>query len=98
MSTDEGWRSFNADFLMPLVREVGARTYELISGTRLHLDHTIKFPEYLARFPQESRGRVRTAVLTFLDPKDSQVRSYVLRCAAISAERNAPGIKILLTS
>jgi hypothetical protein len=76
---EEGWRSFNEDFLIPLVREVGARTYELISGTRLQLDRTIRFPEYLGRFPAESRQLVRNAVLAYLDPTDSQVRSYILR-------------------
>ena len=51
VTVEEGWRSFNEDFLMPLVREVGARTYELISGTKLQLDRTIRFPEYLGKVP-----------------------------------------------
>jgi hypothetical protein len=79
VNLEEAWRSFNEDLLMPLVQEVGARTYELISGSKLHLDKLLRFPEYLQRYPHESKPAVRNAIVAFLDPADSNVRSYILR-------------------
>jgi hypothetical protein len=75
----EAWDSFNQDCLMPIVREAGARTYELISGSKLQLDRTVRFPEYLARYAADSRHAVRNAIIAYLDPTDTQVRSYILR-------------------
>jgi len=73
------WKPFNEELLLPLVREVGARTYELVSGSALNIEATTRFPKFLGRYPGEQRQGLRTAILSFLDPKDSDVRSYVLR-------------------
>ncbi len=76
---DEEWKSFNERLLLPLVREIGARTYQLISGASLSLESTLRFPEFLAGYPAEHRQAVRNAIVAFLDPKDAYVRSYLLR-------------------
>jgi hypothetical protein len=76
---DEEWKSFNERLLLPLVREIGAHAYELISGTSVALESTVRFPEFLGSYPPEHRQPVRNAILTFLDPKDINTRSYVLR-------------------
>jgi hypothetical protein len=76
---DEEWKSFNQRLLVPLVREIGARTYQLISGTSLALESTVRFPEFLRSYPPEHRQSIRNAVVTFLDPKDLNARSYLLR-------------------
>jgi len=73
----EGWRSFNEDFLIPLVRRLEPGRMSDFRN-EVQLDRTIRFPEYLGRFPAESRQLVRNAVW-LLDPTDSQVRSYILR-------------------
>lgn len=79
LATDEEWKTFNEKLLLPLVREVGARTYQLISGVALDLESTMRFPEFLAAHPSEYRQPLRNAIVTLLDPKDSGIRSYILR-------------------
>jgi len=75
----ETWRSFNDDLLAPLVREMGARTYELVSGGKVEVENRVRFREFLESFPAEHRQGLRDAVIGFLDPKDRIVRSYILR-------------------
>jgi len=79
LAADEGWESFNVKLLLPLVREIGARTYQLICGTALNLEATPRFLDFLATYPPEDRQSIRTVIVSFLDPTDPCVRSYVLR-------------------
>jgi hypothetical protein len=73
------WRLFNDGLLLPLIREMGARTYEFVSGTRGEFENPLTFQDFLERYPAELRQPVRNAVMAFLNPKDSDVRSYILR-------------------
>jgi hypothetical protein len=73
------WNQFNSDVLLPLIREMGARTYELISGTTQSTSSLPDFSAFLEKFPQEVRQNLRSSIVAFLDPKDPEVRSYVLR-------------------
>lgn len=79
LSPDETWQRFTELFLLPFVREMGARTYELLSSATLALEKTISFGEFLQRYPQAVRPNLQEAIVTFLDPKDSSVRTYVFR-------------------
>ncbi len=74
------WTTFHDELLLPLIRELGARTYELISGIRVDLDVSATFPGFLRQFPSESREPLRNTIVTFLDPKNPDVRRYILRC------------------
>ncbi len=65
---EEEWRSFNDKLLLPLVREIGARTYQLVSGAGLSIQKTVRFPEFLAAYPAEHREALRAAIVEFLDP------------------------------
>ena len=73
------WKAFTEQLLLPLVHEVGARTYQLVSGKSSALEDSIRFPEFLEQYPKETREQLRAAIISFLDPKDVNARSYVLR-------------------
>lgn len=75
----ETWNKFSEHFLLPLVRDMGANTYQLISGSGISLD-TRRLETFLRDYPVDIHTPFRTAVTSFLDPKNSPVRSYVLRC------------------
>ena len=72
------WKQFNENFLAPFIREVGANTYELLSEGNIKL-HPARFERFLKTFPEECHADFNEAVEAFLDPKNLQVRSYVLR-------------------
>jgi uncharacterized protein YwgA len=73
------WRHFNGELLFPLVREIGARTYELISGSTRHLDKIGSFQIFLQRYPAAVQPRLRDAIVLFMNPTNASVRSYILR-------------------
>lgn len=79
LSPHDAWRSFHDLCLLPVVREMGALTYEVASGTHQHLDKAQSFSHFLDSYKEEARAGIRRAVIAFLDPKDLVVRSYVLR-------------------
>jgi hypothetical protein len=74
------WAMFNDHFLIPFIRDMGAATYGILSGTTPQLDTSDQLTAFLARFPDDSRESVRRAVVTFLDPKAPDVRRYVVAC------------------
>jgi hypothetical protein len=75
----ECWRTFNGEFLFPLVREIGARTYELISGATRHMETVASFQTFVQTYPVTLQARVHNAIVLFMNPKDAAVRSYILR-------------------
>jgi hypothetical protein len=75
----ECWRTFNGEFLFPLVREIGARTYELISGSTRHIERVASFQSFVQRYPVALQARVHDAIVLFMNPQDAAVRSYILR-------------------
>jgi len=72
------WDHFNRNFLQPLIREVGANTYQLISGETRFLD-SVRFEQFINAYPKGVRHEFRSATTSFLDPKNSKVRSWILR-------------------
>jgi hypothetical protein len=73
------WKDLNEKLLVPLIHGVGAKTYDLISGTDSVADKTPALGQFLVEYPEETRLPLRNTVVSFLDPKDAAVRSYILR-------------------
>jgi hypothetical protein len=73
------WSGFHRDLLTPLVFEAGARTFEIISGTLTNIENIPRFKSFMGGYPIEERERLRAGIVAFLDPKDSDVRDFVLR-------------------
>jgi hypothetical protein len=88
---DEAWTIFCERFIMPLVRDLGARTYELITSSPAAAAEQIAG---LAQLIDPLTGafgeRFRDAALEFLDPSVPEVRQFVLRrldaCFAMHAQ------------
>lgn len=73
------WDDFLQLFLLPFIADSGARTYELLSGK---VDLRLKYVTYgdlvnplCSRYGEE----VRTGLVQFLDPGDTDVRAFLLR-------------------
>ena len=74
----DAWHKFNERLLIPLIRDIGAKTYELLSSVARNLDVAPQFSVFLEGFDPACRDRLRNAVISFLDPKDVAVRTYIL--------------------
>jgi hypothetical protein len=71
------WEHFHEAFLVPLVKDLGATTYQLLLGGTPTLSE-VRVGKYLESVPELKREEVRTAIQRFLDPSSATVRTYVL--------------------
>lgn len=74
---DELWRHFRSAFLLPLVKDLGATTYNLLTGQGLDPAQE-RVETYLSGYPEGQRESLRKAIYAFLNPSNESVRSYVL--------------------
>lgn len=76
---EEIWKRFNEAFLFPLIREIGAKTYELISGNTIKIGATKSLNSFLTNYSEEHRTAIKDTILSFLDPKDPYVRACIFQ-------------------
>ena len=72
------WSAFQTEFLTPLIKELGANAYHLITGENLRVDHKLT-DHFLREFKPEFHSSLRELVTRFLDPKKDEVRAHVSR-------------------
>jgi len=77
VTQDALWPDFNDHLLIPLIKELGAGTYELITGATPSVPAT-QVGDFLSRHPNALRIGLQQVVSQLLDPNDAIVRSYVL--------------------
>lgn len=73
------WDNFHNELFIPIMYELGAKTYELITGKELTLESNQNFKKYLSKFPADRHQNIKSAIIRFLNPKNSEVRNLVLR-------------------
>lgn len=80
VEVDACWRAFNDMILIPLIRELGARVYELLAGTPGELlDASRDLDRVIAELAPGHQEQLGRALAEFLDPHDQIIRTYVLR-------------------
>lgn len=72
------WSAFQTKLLTPLIKEVGANAYHLITGESLRVDQNL-VDYFLKGFKPEFHSGLRELVTHFLDPKKDEVRAHVSR-------------------
>ena len=76
---DLEWKDFLDSCLIPLVSELGAKTYQILTGQDAGIEDTTSYLAFLNRFDEEDRVPVCDAIATFIDSSSPVVRAYVLR-------------------
>lgn len=86
------WMDVNDMYLRPLVREAGARMYQVLTSSA---DVTSSVPAYedLVKPISDRYGHeIRAALIAFLDPSDADVREFVLRMVNANFVREAAAL------
>jgi len=86
------WEQFNDLLLHPLLKQIGAKTLEILSRDTLDFAATSELNTFLNRFPIELRDPLRAAIISFLDPKNPDVRAYILRALNVYFSIEASGL------
>jgi hypothetical protein len=72
------WGSFSDKFLSPLIKEVGADAYRLVTGQGT-LEGNELVETFLKGFPQEYHQQLCEVAQKFLNPKIEDARAYISR-------------------
>ncbi|HVL82609.1 MAG TPA: hypothetical protein VM840_13550 [Actinomycetota bacterium] len=76
---DSTWRAFNDEFLVPLIKDLGARTFELLAPGGPQAGELKGFQSLMEPLARRFGEPFRDAALAFLDPASAEVRQYLLR-------------------
>jgi hypothetical protein len=72
------WQEFEGAVLVPLVQELGARTFELLMPQEARSSDT-ELQRLVSELASDKGDTYLRAVVAFLDPTNDDVRAYVLR-------------------
>lgn len=81
IATDETWKLFREDFLLPLFEEHGAKVYELLSGERASIEKNLPLTGFLRLFDSSHKIPLIETINNVLDSGDKEMRAYILRRA-----------------
>ncbi|MBY3158287.1 hypothetical protein HFO56_38980 [Rhizobium laguerreae] len=73
------WDGFHEEFIVPFIREFGARAYELMTGANTNVRQNIFISDFLGKFTDERRVVLEAMILAALDKSDGDCRKYILR-------------------
>jgi len=78
ISSNKLWSEFNEHLLIPLIKEIGAKTYELISGVdSMNIEEYGQFNQFITRY-KEDKARVQILLLKYFDFTNEFVKKYIL--------------------
>ncbi|MFH0893262.1 MAG: hypothetical protein V2A54_02400, partial [Bacteroidota bacterium] len=72
------WSELNEYLIIPLIREIGAKTYELISGENaISIEQYGQFNSFLSRY-KDDKVKIQALLLSYFDFKIDFVKKYIL--------------------
>jgi hypothetical protein len=75
----DAWGAFNQHCLSPLVSDIGARIYHVLSGQPPTAEQQRHVESYVSRFPNDQQGSVALAVDEFIRSGPSGARRFILQ-------------------
>jgi hypothetical protein len=77
LDATETWKSVNDKVLLPMICTIGARTYDLLSGSKLDIERVTTLHQFLKAVPEKHRVCIRGVIEKFLNPQNADVRAYI---------------------
>ncbi|TYP92713.1 hypothetical protein LX73_2076 [Fodinibius salinus] len=78
LGAEKVWEDFNKNVLIPIIKEIGAKTYEFIAGdSKLTLTDYSHFQSFLNRF-KEDKTNLKKALNFFFSQDDEIVNDFIL--------------------
>lgn len=79
MRSDEFWETFHDKCLTTLIKELGARIYELFVKKDERISRQIIISNFLETCPENNRNSIKSAIIDFLNPEDNDIRTYIFQ-------------------
>lgn len=71
------WEDFNNNFLLPMIKSIGANTYRLVTGES-RFENSTYLENFLRKYPETYTDCLRRVLAEFLSPRNAFTRSYIL--------------------
>ena len=97
LNPENVWCAFESEFLMPLIKDIGANAYHLIIGKRVNINKDL-ISIFLSKFDPQYHRFLKELVPTFLDPSKSEVTAYISRLLHARFCVEACGLPATLTN
>lgn len=78
LDPEKTWIELNSNYLLPLIHEIGANTYQLVSGKKTIVD-LLRLNKFISNYSKEIQSTLKEVIKLFLDPKNLTVKTYILR-------------------
>ena len=78
LNAPAAWSSFQTKFLAPMIRDIGANTYRLITGEIQTVDDR-HAETFLSRYGPRQQTLLKTVITAFLNPQNDPAREYISR-------------------
>ena len=78
VSARPAWDTFKSSFLNPLISQLGARTYEIMSGGEGSPADASAYLSFVDSFPRNLRTALTDSIAAFFDPRNANVRRFIL--------------------
>jgi hypothetical protein len=79
LDTEESWSIINRELFLPSVQQMGAKFYELLSGSKSDIDEIFDTENFLNRYSENYKAGIKSTITEYLSSKDKDVRAYILR-------------------
>ncbi len=89
----ECWDEFNQRCLVPLVLEMGARTYDFLSEGSRPRELSFEDTDFFAKYGSDDGDALRRKVVDFITPEDPLVRDFMLRTLDAALFLEARGLR-----
>lgn len=87
------WDEFNQHCLLPLVMDMGARTYQFMLNGTLLQEMPFDDTGFFTRYDSHVREPLRAVILQYLAPGDDVVREFILRTLDVAFFLEASGLQ-----
>ena len=94
-SIDPGvcWEDFNHQCLLPLVMDLGARTYEFLLNRTLTREMAVEDTGFFDNYKRTDRESLQNLIVDYLSPDDAVVRDFLLRTLDAAFFLEASGLQ-----
>ena len=89
----ECWSKFNQQCLLPMVLDMGARTYEFLLDGTLSRAMTFDDNAFFAAYEPQDREALRAAIFEYISPDDDVIRNFLLRTLDAAFFLEASGLQ-----
>lgn len=79
LDPEEAWATVNRELFLPSVQQMGAKFYELLSGSKSNIDENFNTESFLKKYDKLHQAGLKSSITEYLSSGDKDIHDYILR-------------------